>query len=348
MPDGIGDACDNCPAVANIDQKDSDKDTIGDVCDNCLLFSNPDQKDSDKDGVGDACDCNDGVQGANEIAIDDGAICPPKSDCIYCGQYVKPLYLARSPEKAIDIVFVASSTSWNSGTKKAESTTDYTASEETFKSIAQNQILNGYWKLDALSTNALPADYRQRINFYYYWRPGYTGDAWSSACAGDLPSTFWTDAYFADVGAIMYPANFAGGKGTTLAGCADILGPSKSHYKACGLAGQETIPVHEAGHAVFGIVDTYCGDTYYGQNDPFANVWSSQTACINDLKSKGGDTSKCRQILWDDPATTANPDCTKSFWRWDPDPDLMREPQNGGKFGPRGVAKINHIFQTWT
>jgi hypothetical protein len=348
VPDGIGDACDNCPAVANKDQKDSDKDTIGDVCDNCMLYSNPDQKDSDKDGVGDACDCDDGVQGANEIAVDDGILCPLKSECVYCGQYVKPLYLARSPEKAIDIVFVASSTSWNPVTKKAESTTDYTASEETFKSIARNQILNGYWKLDALSANALPSDYRNRFNFYYYWRPGYTGDAWSSACAGDLPSTFWTDAYFADVGAIMYPANFAGGKGTTLAGCADMLGPSKSHYKACGLAGYETIPVHEAGHAVFGIVDTYCGDTSYSQNDPFANVWSSQTACINDLKSKGGDTSKCRQILWDDTATSANPDCTKSFWRWDPDPDMMREPDNGGKFGPRSVAKINTIFQKWT
>ena len=113
MPDGIGDACDNCPVVANKDQKDSDKDMIGDVCDNCPFVANTDQKDSDKDGVGDACDCDDGVQGANEIAIDDGILCPPKSDCVYCGQYVKPLYLARSPEKAIDIVFVASSTSWN-------------------------------------------------------------------------------------------------------------------------------------------------------------------------------------------------------------------------------------------
>jgi hypothetical protein len=347
MPDGIGDACDNCPSVYNPDQKDSDSDKIGDACDNCPFLANADQKDSDKDGVGDACDCNDGIQGPYESGIDDGIVCPPKSACMYCGQYVKPLYLARSPEKAIDIVFVPSSTSWNSVTKKAESTTDYTASEETFKSIAQNQIINGYWKLDALSTNALPADYRHRMNFYYYWRPGYTGDAWSANCAGDLPSTFWTDAYFADVGAILYPENFKGGW-TTLAGCADMLGPTKSHYKACGLAGYETIPVHEAGHAVFGTVDTYCGDTSYSQNDPFANVWSSQTACINDLKSKGGDTSKCRQIIWDDPATAANPDCTKSFWRWDPDPDMMREPDNGGKFGPRSVAKINTIFQTWT
>jgi hypothetical protein len=345
--DKHGDACDNCPLVFNEDQKDTDKDGIGDACDNCPSISNADQKDSNKNNIGDACDCNDGIQGPNEVAVDDGIICPPKSECVYCGQYVKPLYLAQSPENAIDIVFVASSTSYNTVKNKAEASTAYTSSEDQFRAIAQNQILNGYWKLDTLSTNALPSDYRHRMNFYYYWRPGYTGDAWSSACAGDLPSTFWTDAYFADVGAILYPENFAGGY-TTLAGCADMLGPTKSHYKACGLAGYESVPVHEAGHAVFSVVDTYCGDTSYSQNDPFANVWSSQTACINDLKSKGGDTSKCRQILWDDPATSVNPDCTKAFWKWDPDPDMMNDPQGGGKFGPRGVAKINHIFQTWT
>jgi hypothetical protein len=54
--DGIPDSRDNCPKVANPDQKDSDGDGIGDACDNCPNVSNPDQKDSNGNGIGDACE----------------------------------------------------------------------------------------------------------------------------------------------------------------------------------------------------------------------------------------------------------------------------------------------------
>lgn len=42
--DGIDDALDNCPYVANPDQADGDGDAIGNVCDNCAGTPNADQK----------------------------------------------------------------------------------------------------------------------------------------------------------------------------------------------------------------------------------------------------------------------------------------------------------------
>lgn len=84
--DGIVDRDDNCPNVANPNQRDTDGDGIGDACDddsdndgipddagsgtptpctggntadcddNCPTVPNPDQADADSDGVGDVCD----------------------------------------------------------------------------------------------------------------------------------------------------------------------------------------------------------------------------------------------------------------------------------------------------
>ncbi len=53
--DGLLNSVDNCPCVANHNQRDTDADGVGDDCDNCPAAANFCQVDSNGDGVGDAC-----------------------------------------------------------------------------------------------------------------------------------------------------------------------------------------------------------------------------------------------------------------------------------------------------
>jgi hypothetical protein len=56
--DGVNVTEDNCPAISNPPQMNSDVDDHGDVCDNCTLIANGDQRDTDADNIGNACDCD--------------------------------------------------------------------------------------------------------------------------------------------------------------------------------------------------------------------------------------------------------------------------------------------------
>ncbi|MDX2114102.1 MAG: thrombospondin type 3 repeat-containing protein [Planctomycetota bacterium] len=55
--DGVLNASDNCPQVANAGQEDGDGDGVGDACDNCPLVANASPVDANNDGLGDACSC---------------------------------------------------------------------------------------------------------------------------------------------------------------------------------------------------------------------------------------------------------------------------------------------------
>lgn len=79
--DLIQNQLDNCPAVPNADQLDTDGDLAGDACDddddgddvtdgadNCAMIANPDQLDTDADLLGDLCDADDDGDGVEDVA----------------------------------------------------------------------------------------------------------------------------------------------------------------------------------------------------------------------------------------------------------------------------------------
>ncbi|HZK31113.1 MAG TPA: PEGA domain-containing protein [Methanoregula sp.] len=260
---------------------------------------------------------------------------------------VIPLRIHGSTDEKIDVVFVASETSFNCNSKTKIRTEIYSGDQQRFIGDVNNKIDHVFLSLDTLTTGSqgLPKDFRERFNFYYYWDPISFADAFDG-CAGSLPQKFWNDAPFTDVAIILYPSyeGFYSGSPCEPNGCANGLGPGSGSWLKAP-ADSPMIFLHESGHVVFGLIDTYCGDTYYVENSPFPNVWDSENACKENARQESWDSASCRQIF--KPAGSRSKDpCVKNFWRVDPDPDIMGSGAYSGRFGNASTLHIRLIFDT--
>ena len=259
---------------------------------------------------------------------------------------VTPIIVHGPVEDKIDVVFVPSETEYNGDTKQKIPVDTYTSSRAAFEKDV-NRLISNYLSLDSVTskTVGLPADFRDRLNFYSYWDPDNFADAFDG-CAGTLPAHFWENAPFTDVAVIVYPTyiGYYTGPPSEPNGCASGLGlGTHIWFKISADSGR--LIYHENGHAMFGLVDTYCGDTYYVENDPDPNIWSSASSCVANAKTDQWDPAICNQISGMISGSSSGT-CVKQFWKYDPEPDIMGNGAYSGTFGNASTTRIRYIFDS--
>jgi hypothetical protein len=254
------------------------------------------------------------------------------------GQLLSTIQETGPHDTKINIVFVPSGTTYDSVEQKKINTTQYVTNRSAFVSDVYGMVNESLFTLDSITdkTDPIPADYRDRFNIYYYYDPSQFADAFNG-CAGTIPEKFWETVPFADVVIILYPTYYGRDTGPP-SEPNSCVNPGTGRTWMKIPADQKVLFLHETGHAIFGLIDTYCGNTLYWQNDPDPNVWSSQENCVKDAINNSRDPSACRQIQQEDPSI-----CTKQFWRWDPDPDIMHEGYSG-TFGKASTLRITNIL----
>ena len=115
--DGIGDACDRCPTVAGASNHDEDNDSIGDLCDDCPGIVDY-QSDVDRDGVGDACALS-GLVRLRRVVFDPFTTLDPRwqtgpTPWVALGDSVTPSAVPDPSEPGLhDPMVVLHGTAWN-------------------------------------------------------------------------------------------------------------------------------------------------------------------------------------------------------------------------------------------
>lgn len=203
-----------------------------------------------------------------------------------------PIWVHGSPDQKIDVVFIRDADSYSGSlrTCKLPDGTIYTCGggEARFLQDIADTIRNSYLADELIGANIY------RFNFWYFKDTGTT-----DSCNNNPPSSYFTDAAFADSGAIIHADPFRD--------CATggVFSSEPTSYRTF---------VHESGHAIFGLADEYCCDGGYWQPDPWPNLYTSLGNCQTDATQQGWPTGDCKSI-------TRTIDGTK-FWLSDRN-DLM-------------------------
>ncbi len=257
---------------------------------------------------------------------------------------IQKIYGDASPDTALDIVFVPSKTSYDCSQQKTIAADPYINHPETFLADARRLSEERLFNLGSYSSvpAKLSSGYQDRLNIYYYWDGEHYADAFNG-CAGTLPEGFWDEVPFADVAIILYPQYYGPNKGSPCEpiGCTNAIGPGTSTWFKAP-ANNGGIFLHESGHAIFGLMDTYCGDTYYSENMPFPNIWQSENSCNSDTTQISSSGSGCRQIVGS--AVNGRNTCEKEYWKYDRSVDLMAATSSSASFGESSTRRIQYIF----
>jgi len=103
--------------------------------------------------------------------------------------------------------------------------------------------------------------------------------------------------------------------------------------------------IHELGHALFKLKDEYCCDSYYFQNDPMPNIWSSELNCKDDAIKEGWDLNSIVQFCPAGCLGSESCNCGSGYWKIDKNDCIMGNMSPiHWYFGPACERKISWEF----